>query len=306
MPLETKGSIDPGRAACEFGRPLAMSGTDIMTPQSAFAPILRDTHPTKAEGELLMKIVTDSQTIQRHYHLFMWLRGELQQLLPHEIFVAASGDFAAWQMKIDVVSALPGVRTAQLARCSVDQLVEALHTQWVAGGRQPLFVRMADIGALIGSCTCPLHNGLRSMQSLLVHGVRDMRDGYDSIYLAFDRGRLGAERPKDRFLFLLDLLVTQIDSAFRRVAALPLLSMKGHAQAAAGDWQELSARELEILDWICRGKTNIDIATALDISPFTVKNHLQRIFRKIGVSNRTQAATKYNQALRDLRSLVAR
>jgi len=49
------------------------------------------------------------------------------------------------------------------------------------------------------------------------------------------------------------------------------------------------------------GKTNLDIAAVLDISPFTVKNHVQRIFRKIGVSNRTHAAANYNQASQELR-----
>jgi len=50
---------------------------------------------------------------------------------------------------------------------------------------------------------------------------------------------------------------------------------------------------------MCRGKTNLEIAAALDISPFTVKNHVQRIFRKIGVTNRTQAAARYADALRE-------
>jgi DNA-binding NarL/FixJ family response regulator len=62
---------------------------------------------------------------------------------------------------------------------------------------------------------------------------------------------------------------------------------------------DLSEREREILDSLREGKTNVDIALALDISPFTVKNHVQRIFRKIGVSNRTQAAARYGDAVRD-------
>ena len=61
---------------------------------------------------------------------------------------------------------------------------------------------------------------------------------------------------------------------------------------------ELSAREREILANLAHGSTNHDIAEALAISLFTVKNHMKRIFRKIGVSNRTQAAARFNQELR--------
>jgi DNA-binding NarL/FixJ family response regulator len=46
-----------------------------------------------------------------------------------------------------------------------------------------------------------------------------------------------------------------------------------------------------------RGSTNQDIAESLALSLFTVKNHMKRIFRKLGVSNRTQAAARFNQAL---------
>jgi FixJ family two-component response regulator len=53
-----------------------------------------------------------------------------------------------------------------------------------------------------------------------------------------------------------------------------------------------------VLEALCRGRTNLQIAAALDISPFTVKNHVQRIFRKIGVTNRTQAAARYTEAVR--------
>jgi len=282
-----------------------MSAIDFPTSPAALRPASRFSRLTEGEGKMFLRIVSDSQVIRRHYDLFRWLTGELQQFLPHEIFISACGDFATWQMKLDVVSALPGVRTAQLARCSIDQMVEVLHSQWVAGDRQPFALHAADIDTLLGPCTCPLHNGLRAMQTLLVHGIRDVRDGEDSLYLAFTRDSFAAGRVKERLLPLLDLLVSQIDVAFRRVAPLPLVTMKGRTHGAS-DSLDLSAREQEILDWICRGKTNVDIAAALDISPFTVKNHLQRIFRKIGVSNRTQAAAKYNQALRDLRNIASR
>ncbi|HCN68831.1 MAG TPA: hypothetical protein DIT03_11325, partial [Candidatus Accumulibacter sp.] len=51
----------------------------------------------------------------------------------------------------------------------------------------------------------------------------------------------------------------------------------------------LSSREREILQWVRRGKTNVEIGMILGISGFTVKNHLKSIFQKINVSNRAQA-----------------
>jgi DNA-binding CsgD family transcriptional regulator len=56
--------------------------------------------------------------------------------------------------------------------------------------------------------------------------------------------------------------------------------------------RRLSDREHEIMHWVGCGKTNHEIGMILGISQFTVKNHLQRIFRKIDVRNRAQAITR--------------
>ena len=52
----------------------------------------------------------------------------------------------------------------------------------------------------------------------------------------------------------------------------------------------LTKRELEVLIQIANGMLNKEIATNLNISERTVKNHISNIFRKINVSDRTQAA----------------
>lgn len=52
----------------------------------------------------------------------------------------------------------------------------------------------------------------------------------------------------------------------------------------------LSARELEILDWVARGKSNSVIADILDLSGATVDTYLRRIYDKLDVSDRTSAA----------------
>jgi len=52
----------------------------------------------------------------------------------------------------------------------------------------------------------------------------------------------------------------------------------------------LSPREMEILQFIARGKSNKEIAHELGISRQTVKNHMTSILRKLAVNDRTQAA----------------
>lgn len=52
----------------------------------------------------------------------------------------------------------------------------------------------------------------------------------------------------------------------------------------------LTKREMEVLKLVAKGEFNKDIALTLDISERTVKNHIFNIFKKLGVSDRTQAA----------------
>ena len=53
---------------------------------------------------------------------------------------------------------------------------------------------------------------------------------------------------------------------------------------------ELTRREIEVLRMIAAGSSNKEIASVLNISERTVKNHISNIFKKIDVSDRTQAA----------------
>jgi two-component system, NarL family, response regulator len=53
----------------------------------------------------------------------------------------------------------------------------------------------------------------------------------------------------------------------------------------------LSRRELEVLEMVSKGLTNKEIAHAIQVSHFTVRNHVRRIIDKLDVGDRTEAAT---------------
>jgi ATP/maltotriose-dependent transcriptional regulator MalT len=80
--------------------------------------------------------------------------------------------------------------------------------------------------------------------------------------------------------------------AFRQLGARPdlarldALSGKGAPRAAAG----LTAREVQVLALVARGKSNKEIAADLVISDRTVARHMSNIFTKLGVSTRTAAS----------------
>ena len=82
------------------------------------------------------------------------------------------------------------------------------------------------------------------------------------------------------------------------VLAKPVLAsrvLKSFRDLATGDQEveplfiPLSAREVEVLDYIAKGNSNKEIARALSISDQTVKNHITSIMRKLAVNDRTQA-----------------
>ncbi len=79
-----------------------------------------------------------------------------------------------------------------------------------------------------------------------------------------------------------------------RVAARLLQHMAGQTQRGnVNDGEEdLSPREIEVLQLVARGYANKEIAARLTITEATVKTHLAHIFQKLGVNDRTEAVTR--------------
>ena len=248
---------------------------------------------TAEESESLLRIIKATAKIDRHYDLFVLLQGEVQRFIPHQILISAWGDFRGSNLKLDVISPIPGVRTGKLNGCGIERLLQDLFTRWVANGRRKILLNNAAAKPITSSvCNCPLHSAMRRMESLLVHGIHEERDQIDSLYVALNPGSIVNGHGIERFFSLVDPLIAHIDAAFRKVA--PLKSAATTAGANTSPRSEvLSAREHQIMRWLAEGKTNVGIAKIAGISSFTVKNHVQRIFSKLGATNRTEAVAKH-------------
>ncbi|RIX72281.1 response regulator transcription factor [Acidovorax cavernicola] len=71
-------------------------------------------------------------------------------------------------------------------------------------------------------------------------------------------------------------------------AALPK-SLSGYAEFAhASAWQELTPRQMQVLQWVLEGKANKEIAQLANLSEGTVKNHVSTILLLFGMRSRAQ------------------
>ena len=110
-------------------------------------------------------------------------------------------------------------------------------------------------------------------------------DGDEDIYRALQAGAKG--------YLLKGMNLAELTEAIRSVHAgktrIPARVAEKLAERMGGS--RLTARELEVLRLIVAGKSNRDIGTALFISEATVKTHVNSVLSKLGVEDRTQAAT---------------
>jgi len=79
----------------------------------------------------------------------------------------------------------------------------------------------------------------------------------------------------------------QID---KPIAKQILQEFSNHQMIADNKRDRLSTREREILTLVANGLTNKEISTRLEISEYTVKNHLKNLFQKLHLNNRVQLA----------------
>jgi DNA-binding NarL/FixJ family response regulator len=86
--------------------------------------------------------------------------------------------------------------------------------------------------------------------------------------------------------FSMKVLVARIELALSKKKS----SVNYELHFTDGEFEELTSREKAILGFITKGYTNKEIAGLACISEVTVGNHIQNIYQKLSVNNRTQAA----------------
>ena len=245
------------------------------------------------EQENLLRAIETSLQVRRRHQFFLWTQGPLQAFIPHKILISLLTREDKEVLVMDRFNTCVVSEQTFEAVCDpADGLVMRAISAWRDAGGSPLLMapgvkrplaineRIAhqlegfDFGCAAGHGSAPFD------------GV-----GIPGSFFLF------AQMPNSltlRHAYFIELLMPHIHMAFLRT-----LGQSDRAAFGADDSLRFEAliktmteRELEILVWVQEGKSNQEIGTFLNISPLTVKNHVQNILRKLKVRNRAQAVSK--------------
>ncbi len=251
-------------------------------------------YPTEVNAILL-----ESIKIKTHLGILQWLQGSLQEYLPHELMISAWGDFSTGAIFNDIISPQSEIRSTSTESKFITPLLIELFESWTSNEYRPFSINVGSNGFKILTKNSNVKNNIRDylgkMRSVMVHGIKDARGSHDSLYVMFSSKKYYEQEDRNSISYMLP----HIDVALRQV---PHLSHQIHPKSKViaqekliGDNNELSGREVEVMHWVTLGKTNSEIGSILNISTFTVKNHMCRVFKKINVTNRAQAVGRFNK-----------
>ena len=233
---------------------------------------------SRQEQEYLLRAIESGLGVANSRQFFLWTQGQVQALLPHEVMVCLAFGPGGALTRLECVHGTvlePDVQ--RMLTDAGDGLALRIARHCRQGGRLPA---LADFGA---AAPQPL-GGLGAdvaqagFDSVLVHGTGPTSGG-GSMFVLF-----GLTRPSVRHAYFLEFLLPHLHLALGRLPPAP--------ERAEVPARPLSARETEIIGWLRAGKSNDEMGEILGISALTVRNHLQRIYRTLGVSNRAHALAR--------------
>jgi transcriptional regulator EpsA len=262
-------------------------------PPPGAADPLDSIHLAPEAARALLRLVESAPEVRRRYQFFMWLQAQVQPLLPHTVALCGAYHRQRRQLQFEIFNTvvLPPMLTLQLSG-SDSPLLQRLVADWVDGEGQPLLTPLASLAR---DSAGPEAEALRAagVERVLVHGVSRPDRLHEVAGLFVLGGRAGSGDGELAHLF--DLVVHALHAAYLRT--LSFERELGPAPVRAplpatplpSRMPRVTPREAQILAWVREGKNNQEIGIELGISALTVKNHIQKILRKLGASNRAHA-----------------
>jgi transcriptional regulator EpsA len=228
----------------------------------------------------VMHVIETSLYVRNSSGFFLWTQGAVQTLLPHEILLCCikAGPGRSGCQRWFSSSRYFKQEHFEATTDPETGIVSPLMREWFATRKPKLL--------LSGMTNEATEKQLArfELRSLVAHGVRGWEAESGGFFLF---GRTTIE-DSPRIRFLLEILLPYLNATFSRVLAEEISGEDGVQRLET----PVTPREVEILHWIKEGKRTGDIATYLGLSPFTVRNHVKNIFRKLGAKSRSHAVAQ--------------
>ena len=240
--------------------------------------------PDKLQSQLL-RALEEVPDIASRADFFLWSQGHLKMLLPHGLLIGLLLDERQQALQLECLQSVP--YRADL----LDRLRHPEHGYLARLARScdgPDILLLGE-GSTASALKQPVPAMAMEWQALdfgygLLLASGPLLDGISS-YI----GLFGLQAaPSLAQGWLLRVLAPQLHFALMRVKSQP----EGAPDPNPNLIEELTDRQLQILQWVKMGKTNYEISLILDISALTVKNHLQKLFKRLNVHNRAQAVAR--------------
>jgi transcriptional regulator EpsA len=269
----------------------------LPTADTAQAPILPGSAETKTSDarsaatdflqiESIVLNLDASLRVHARAHFFSWTQGLLQSLIRHELLICTLclGKPPAFRADgFSMTTPEPNLFSDMFLRDTA--VAPAMLKAWEERRYQPVIIEVGPNQPALGSGGFSRELERLGATQLLVHGIHDAEGRAISLFIFACRPGSASQRQA----YLVQLLAPSLHAAWVRTQLTKRADATGD-KAAGGN--VLTVREQDILKWIYLGKSNFEIGAILKISPLTVKNHVQKILRKLNVVNRTQAIGK--------------
>jgi len=281
-----------------------------MTPQSDIPNPARLHQPplllSADQAQCLVRLMEAAPAVHRRYQFFTWAQSHVQPIVPHQLLVCGSYQRHRRNVVFDTFHSVVLSSPLLAAINEADGvLTRAIGQAWADSRGQPVKLQLAHLPAPARLAGEMLGRELNTSH-LLVHGVaRPQRPAEIESLFIFgaadtpDPAHAGPAVADGRLQACLDLVLPQLHRTWQRVVvteselvrpAQPQVDRTAISRPAESPTRNaVTPRECQILAWVREGKSNQQIADTLAISPLTVKNHVQKILRKLNASNRAQA-----------------
>jgi transcriptional regulator EpsA len=240
---------------------------------------------SKLEQEYLLRVLESALLVHDRRQFFLLTQGQLQALLPHQVMVCMQFDDHGALLRLECLHGSVFEPGAMAQLCDGANALAPRIARHCSALRAFPSTISCTVCSAPAEPLSPFQQEISNagFDNLLIHGSAPLRGGA-TVFALFGM----AQRPGPREAYFLQLLLPQLHMVLLGLAD----RASGAAPQAASGMRSPSAREIEVLQWLSEGKSNYEIACILGISPLTVKNHLQRIYQNLGVSNRTQAVSR--------------